>query len=56
MTPKIITEQRCQMAALACEAPSKAGHTISQWTDVQSQIKTFREMAAKVKTEASAKK
>ena len=32
VTPKITTEQRCQMAALACEAPAKAGRPISQWT------------------------
>jgi putative transposase len=30
--PQITTEQCCQMAALACEAPSKAGRPISQWT------------------------
>jgi putative transposase len=30
--PKFSTEQRCQMAALACEAPAKAGRPISQWT------------------------
>jgi putative transposase len=30
--PKFGSEQRCQMAALACEAPSKAGCPISQWT------------------------
>jgi len=30
--PQITAEQRCQMAALACEAPSKAGRPISQWT------------------------
>ena len=30
--PQITMEQRCQMAALACEAPSKAGRPISQWT------------------------
>lgn len=30
--PKFTTEQRCQMAALACEAPAKAGRPISQWT------------------------
>lgn len=30
--PKISAEQRCQIAALACEAPSKAGRPISQWT------------------------
>ena len=32
VTPKFTTEQRCQMAALACEAPSQAGRPISQWT------------------------
>jgi putative transposase len=31
-TPKFTTEQRCQMAVLACEAPSQAGRPISQWT------------------------
>jgi len=30
--PKFTAEQRCQMAALACEAPLKAGRPISQWT------------------------
>jgi putative transposase len=30
--PKYSSEQRCQMAALACEAPAKAGRPISQWT------------------------
>jgi len=30
--PKFSTEQRCQMAALACEAPAQAGRPISQWT------------------------
>lgn len=30
--PKFTVEQRCQMAALACEAPAKAGRPISQWT------------------------
>jgi putative transposase len=30
--PEITAEQRCQIAALACEAPSKAGRPISQWT------------------------
>lgn len=29
---KITNEQRCQMAAVACEAPIKAGRPISQWT------------------------
>jgi transposase len=31
-TPKFTTEQRCHLAALACEAPAKAGRPISQWT------------------------
>ena len=30
--PKITVEQRCQIAAVACEAPQKAGRPISQWT------------------------
>lgn len=30
--PKFTTEQRTQMAALACEAPAKTGRPISQWT------------------------
>ena len=30
--PKFSSEQRCQMAALACEAPAKAGQPMSQWT------------------------
>jgi len=30
--PKFTAEQRCQMAAFACEAPMKAGRPISQWT------------------------
>ena len=30
--PKFTAEQRCQMAALACEAPREAGRPISQWT------------------------
>jgi hypothetical protein len=30
--PKFTSEQRCQMAALACEAPAQAGRPISQWT------------------------
>src|SRR6266849_7846404 len=30
--PKFSAEHRCQMAALACEAPAKAGRPISQWT------------------------
>src|SRR5216683_7577598 len=32
VTPKITAEQRCQMAALACEAPAKSGRPISHWT------------------------
>ena len=39
--PKFTSEQRCQMAALACEAPAKAGRPISQWTG--------REIAAEMK-------
>ncbi len=30
--PKFTSDQRCQMAALACEAPAQAGRPISQWT------------------------
>lgn len=30
--PKFTAEQRCQIVALACEAPQKAGRPISQWT------------------------
>ena len=30
--PKFTAQQRCQMAALACETPMKAGRPISQWT------------------------
>lgn len=29
---RITAEQRCQIAAIACEAPSKVGRPISQWT------------------------
>src|SRR5438067_2771435 len=29
---RITAEKVCQMAALACEAPAKAGRPISQWT------------------------
>ena len=32
VNPKFTMEQRCQMAALACEAPAQAGRPISQWT------------------------
>src|SRR5438105_14510753 len=30
--PKITVEQRCQIAALACETPVQSGRPISQWT------------------------
>jgi transposase-like protein len=40
--PQITAQQRCQMAALACEAPMKAGRPISQWTG--------REIAEEVKS------
>ena len=30
--PKFSSEQRCQMAALTCEAPAQSGRPISQWT------------------------
>jgi putative transposase len=30
--PKFTKEQRCQMAAFACEAPQQADRPISQWT------------------------
>ena len=30
--PKFTADQRCQMAALACEAPAEAGRPISLWT------------------------
>ncbi len=39
--PKITAEQRCQIVAVACEAPQKAGRPISQWTG--------REMADELK-------
>lgn len=39
--PRITAEQRCQIAALACEAPAKSGRPISQWTG--------REIAEEVK-------
>ena len=29
---KITEEQRCQIAAMACEVPSESGRPISQWT------------------------
>jgi putative transposase len=31
-SPKFTSEQRCQMAALGCSAPAKAGRPVSQWT------------------------
>ena len=36
VAPKFTAEQRCQMAALACEAPARAGRPISQWTGRES--------------------
>ena len=30
--PKITADQRCQMEALACEAPEQYGRPINQWT------------------------
>jgi putative transposase len=30
--PEITAQQRCQIAALACEVPAKTGRPISQWT------------------------
>src|SRR6266568_3350059 len=41
VTPRISVEQRCHIAALACEAPAKSGRPISQWTG--------REIAEEVK-------
>jgi putative transposase len=40
--PKIIAEQRCQIAAIACEAPMKSGRPISQWTgrEIADELKT----------------
>jgi putative transposase len=32
VAPTFTIEQRCQMAALACEAPAQAGRPISQWS------------------------
>ena len=39
--PRITAQQRCQIAALACEAPGQSGRPISQWTG--------REIAEEVK-------
>lgn len=38
---RITVEQRCQIAALTCEAPMKVGRPISQWTgrDIADEIK-----------------
>lgn len=33
--PRITEEQKCKMAVLACEAPSKSGRPISQWTGAE---------------------
>src|SRR5947209_3669493 len=40
--PKFSVEQRCQIAALACEAPREAGRPISQWTgrEIADELKT----------------
>jgi hypothetical protein len=46
-TPKFTAEQRCQMAALACETPVKAGRPISQWTG--------REIADEMKVQGDAR-
>jgi putative transposase len=34
-TPRITEEQKCKMAVIACEAPSKSGRPISQWTGAE---------------------
>jgi hypothetical protein len=47
VTPKFTAEQRCQMAALACETPTKAGRPISQWTG--------REIADEMKAQGDAR-
>jgi putative transposase len=31
--PRITEEQKCKMDVIACEAPSKSGRPISEWTD-----------------------
>jgi putative transposase len=43
VAPTFTLEQRCQMAALACEAPAKAGRPISQWTgrEIADEMKTL---------------
>lgn len=40
---RITEEQKCKMTVIACEAPSKSGRPISQWTD--------REIADEVKAQ-----
>ena len=50
--PKFTAEQRCQMAALACEAPAKAGRPISQWTgrEIADELKARGIVAADLPT------
>jgi putative transposase len=40
--PRITAEQRCQIAAVACETPMKSGRPISQWTgrEIADELKT----------------
>jgi transposase len=40
--PRITEEQKCKMAVIACEAPSKSGRPISQWTgaEIADEVKT----------------
>jgi putative transposase len=40
--PRINAEQRCQIAAVACEAPMKSGRPVSQWTgrEIADELKT----------------
>jgi putative transposase len=45
---KITEEQRCRIELLACEAPSKAGRPISQWTE--------REIADEIEAQGIVKK
>ncbi len=42
VAPTFTPEQRAQMAALACEAPTTAGRPISQWTgrEIADELKT----------------
>jgi transposase len=46
--PTITEEQKCKMAVIACEAPSKSGRPISQWT--------AREIADEVKAQGIVEK